>query len=77
MIVYLRHRALFFFILCGKVYIMLYWGNRFKEVGIKVLNGNVIYQMMWEGRPFCKFELDFLIMNFGISDADDNICFGA
>ncbi len=56
---------------------MLYWGNRFKEVGIKVLNGNVIYQMMWEGRPFCKFELDFLIMNFGISDADDNICFGA
>ena len=74
MIVFLRFRTLCFFILCGKVYIMLYWGNSFKEVDIKILNGNVIYQMMWEGRLFCKFELDFPIMNFGIADADYDIC---
>lgn len=56
---------------------MLYWGNSFKEVDIKILNGNVIYQMMWEGRLFGKFELDFPIMNFGIADADYDICIGA
>lgn len=52
---------------------ILYSGNSFKEAGIKAFNGNIIYQMTWKGEPVCKFELDFPVMNFCVSDADDNI----
>lgn len=52
---------------------MLYSGKSFKEAGIKAFSGNVIYQMTWNAEPVCKFELDLPIMNFCVSDSDNEI----
>lgn len=52
---------------------MLYSGKSFKEAGIKAFSGNVIYQMTWDAKPVCKFELDLPIMKFCVSDSDNEI----
>lgn len=52
---------------------LLYSGKSFNECNVKAFNGSVIYQMTWEAEPVCKFELDFPIMNFCVSDSDSEI----
>lgn len=52
---------------------LLYSGKSFEEYNVKAFNGSIIYQMTWEGKPVCKYELDFPIMNFCVSDTDSEI----
>lgn len=52
---------------------MLYSGKSFKEAGLKSFSGNIIYQMTWDAKPVCKFELDVPIMNFCVSDSDNEL----
>ena len=52
---------------------LLYSGKSFEEYNVKAFNGSIIYQITWEGKPVCKYELDFPIMNFCVSDTDSEI----
>ena len=35
------------------------------------LKANVIYQLSWNGKPINKFETDYPLTNFCVSDNDD------
>lgn len=52
---------------------LLYSGKSFDEYKMQAFNGSVIYQITWEAEPVCKYELDFPIMNFCVSDTDSEI----
>lgn len=52
---------------------LLYSGKSIRESGVKAFAGDIIYQLTWEGEPVCKFDLDLQILNFCVSDLDDNI----
>lgn len=49
---------------------LLYSGKTFRESDLKASQGNIIYQLSWEGKPINKFELDFEATNFCVSDDD-------
>lgn len=49
---------------------MLYSGKTFRESNLRASQGNIVYQLTWEGKPVNKFELDFEATNFCVSDDD-------
>lgn len=50
---------------------LLYSGKSIKEAGIGAFKANTVYRLSWEGKPNCKFELDYPLTNFCVSDNDD------
>lgn len=50
---------------------LLYSGKSAKDSGLNAFKGNVIYQLSWDGKPVEKFELDYPLENFCVSDNDD------
>lgn len=50
---------------------LLYSGKSIKEVGTDAFKANIIYRLSWDGKPNCKFELDYSLTNFCVSDYDD------
>lgn len=49
---------------------LLYSGRSVKDAGLNAFKANVIYQLSWEGNPVRKFELDYPLSNFCLSDDD-------
>lgn len=49
---------------------LLYSGKSFREYEMKAFQGDIIYQLTWDGIPVSKFKLDFPAMNFCVSDND-------
>ena len=41
-----------------------------REYEMKAFQGDIIYQLTWDGIPVSKFKLDFPAMNFCVSDND-------
>lgn len=50
---------------------LLYSGKSIKEAGTDAFKANIIYRLSWEGKPAGKFELDYSLINFCVSDNDD------
>ena len=50
---------------------LLYSGKSIKEAGTDAFKANIIYRLSWDGKPNCKFELDYSLTNFCVSDYDD------
>ncbi len=50
---------------------LLYSGKSIKDAGVDAFKANVIYRLSWEGKPMNKFELDYPLTNFCVSDDDD------
>ena len=50
---------------------LLYSGKNFRDAGMDAFKANVIYQLSWNGKPINKFETDYPLTNFCVSDNDD------
>lgn len=53
---------------------LLYSGKTFRDAGTNTYKANVIYRLSWEGKPMGKFEMDYPLTNFCVSD-DDGILY--
>ena len=50
---------------------LLYSGKNFRDAGMDAFKAHVIYQLSWNGKPINKFETDYPLTNFCVSDNDD------
>lgn len=50
---------------------LLYSGKSIREAEIGAFKATTVYRLSWEGKPDCKFELDYPLKNFCVSDNDD------
>ncbi|MCD8094252.1 MAG: TolB-like 6-bladed beta-propeller domain-containing protein [Bacteroides sp.] len=50
---------------------LLYSGKSIREAGANAFKANTIYRLSWDGKPMGKFELDYPLTNFCVSDNDD------
>lgn len=49
---------------------LLYSGKSVRDAGGKAFKANVIYRLTWDGKPVNKFEMDYPLTNFCVSDDD-------
>lgn len=49
---------------------LLYSGKSIREAGEDAFKANIIYRLSWDGKLMNKFELDYPLTNFCISDDD-------
>lgn len=49
---------------------LLYSGKSIKEAGMNAFKADVVYRLSWDAKPLDKFELDYPLTNFCVSDND-------
>lgn len=53
---------------------LLYSGKSIREANVEAFKANTIYRLTWDGKPVDKFEVDYPLTNFCVSD-DDSILY--
>ena len=56
----------------GFIY-LLYSGKTPREHSMDAFEGNIVYQLTWDGKPVNKFKLDFPVKNFCVSKDDSRL----